>query len=80
MLKGKYIYKAGIDGDLTIEEQIEQVKTDSIRGGYSTRDFSASLRYDITRTVANIFGMRSYDRGQKYLVSAYWLSQLDFHC
>ena len=56
MLKGKYIYKAGIDGDMTIEEQIEQVKIDSIRGGYSTRDFSASLRYDITRTVANIFG------------------------
>ena len=43
MLKGKYIYKAGIDGDLTIEEQIEQVKTDSIRGGYSTRDFSSSF-------------------------------------
>ena len=56
MLKGKYIYKAGIDGDMTIEEQIEQVKIDSIRGGYSTRDFSASLRYDITRTVANTFG------------------------
>lgn len=56
MLKGKLIYKANINGDLTVEEQIEQVKLDSIRGSYTDRNFSDSLRYDITRTVANILG------------------------
>ncbi len=56
MLKGKLIYKANINGDLTVEEQIEQVKIDSIRGGYTNRNFSDSLRYEITRTVVNILG------------------------
>jgi hypothetical protein len=56
MLKGKIIYKSNINGDLTIEEQIEQVKLDSLRGGWTDKNFSESLKYDITRTVANIFG------------------------
>jgi len=56
ILKGKYKYKANINGDLTIEEQIEQVKDDAIHGGYCDRNFQEALRYDITRTVANIFG------------------------
>ena len=56
ILNGKYIYKANINGDLTLEQQIEQVKTDSLRAGYSDKNFQESLRYDITRTVANIFG------------------------
>ena len=56
MLKGKLIYKANINGDLTVEEQIEQVKLDSIRGSYADRNFSEALKYDVTRTVANIFG------------------------
>ena len=56
ILNGKYIYKANINGDMTLEQQIEQVKDDSIRAGYADRNFQESLRYDITRTVANIFG------------------------
>ena len=56
MLKGKIIYKSNINGDLTLEEQIEQVKLDSIRGGWTDRNFSDSLKYEITRTVSNIFG------------------------
>lgn len=56
MLTGKYTYKAHLDGSTTIEQQIEQVNRDSINGGYRNRDFSECLKYDITRTVANIFG------------------------
>lgn len=56
MLKAKLIYKANINGDLTVEEQIEQVKLDSITGGYTNRNFTDALKYDITRTVANILG------------------------
>lgn len=55
MITGKYIYKANIDGDLTIEQQIEQVKNDAIRGGYTNKKFEESLKYDVTRTVTNIF-------------------------
>lgn len=54
MLKGKLIYKANINGDLTVEEQIEQVKLESIAGGYSDRNFTEALKYDIIRTVFNI--------------------------
>jgi len=56
MLTGKYTYKAHLDGSTTIEQQIEQVNRDSINGGYRNKDFSECLKYDITRTVANIFG------------------------
>lgn len=56
MLKAKLIYKANINGDMTVEEQIEQVRLDSIAGGYTDRNFTDSLKYDITRTVANILG------------------------
>lgn len=56
MLKGKLIYKANINGDMTVEEQIEQVRLDSIAGGYTDRNFTECLKYDITRTVCNILG------------------------
>ena len=82
MLKGKFIYKAHLDGSTTIEQQIEQVNNDSIRGGYANRDFSECLKYDITRTVANIFGnsVITYDGNtdeycqslQSYLLDIYF--------
>lgn len=56
MLKAKLIYKANINGDMTVEEQIEQVKLDAISGGYTDRNFTESLKYDIIRTVCNILG------------------------
>ena len=55
MITGNYRYKANIDGELTVEQQIERVNLDAIRGGVSTNDFSEALKYDITRTVTNIF-------------------------
>lgn len=56
MLNAKLIYRADVNGDLTVEQQIEQAKNDSIKNGVTNRDFSISLKYDITRTVVNIFG------------------------
>lgn len=56
MIKGKYIYRASVDGDCTIEQQIEQVNSDSIHGYNRHHEFEEALKYDITRTVCNILG------------------------
>lgn len=53
---GKLIYKASLDGDVTVEQQIKQTNEDLLHNGTFTpkRKFEVSLRYDITRTVINI--------------------------
>lgn len=53
---GKLVYKASLDGDITVEQQIEQANEDLLHNGAFTpkRKFEVSLRYDITRTVINI--------------------------
>lgn len=53
---GKLVYKASLDGDITVEQQIEQANDDLLHNGAFTpkRKFEVSLRYDITRTVINI--------------------------
>jgi hypothetical protein len=57
MLKGKLIYRSNVNGDLTVEEQIERVKWDSLtEGRYVDRKFEDALRYDIVRTITNILG------------------------
>jgi hypothetical protein len=57
MLKGKLIYKSNVNGDLTVDEQIELVKWDSLtEGRYVDRKFEDALRYDIVRTIMNVFG------------------------
>jgi hypothetical protein len=56
MIKGKYIYKAHVDGDCTLEQQIEQVNSDSIHGYNVHHKFEEALKYDVTRTVCNILG------------------------
>ena len=90
ILSGKYIYKANINGDMTLEQQIEQVKDDSIRAGYSDKNFQEALRYDITRTVANIFGNSDIKYNgsndtfcnslQKHLLQIYFTLHDNGHC
>lgn len=59
----KLIYKANLDGDVTVEQQITIAENESIKSGtYSngtSRKFEIALRYDITRTVINILSNTS---------------------
>jgi len=53
---GKTVYRASIDGDLTVEQQIQEAEIE-LRHGHPlshSRKFQIALRYDITRTVINI--------------------------
>jgi len=61
MKSGKLIYKADIDGDLTVEQQIIEADYDSRKGSERSREwkFEFALRYDITRTVINILSNSS---------------------
>jgi len=65
MKQGKLIYKASVDGDLTVEQQIYEAERDSITNGISViqRKFEVSLRYEITRTVINILSNASIKYG-----------------
>ena len=56
MKYGKLVYKANIDGDISVEQQIIEAEAE-LRNGHSfesSRKFQISLRYDITRTIINI--------------------------
>lgn len=56
MKQGKLIYRASVDGDLTVEQQITDAEIE-LRHGHpvsQSRKFQISLRYDITRTIINI--------------------------
>lgn len=61
----KLIYKADIDGDITIEQQIIEATNDSIHGASRAHEwrFEFALRYDITRTVINILSNSSIKYG-----------------
>jgi len=61
MKSAKLIYKAGLDGDCTIEQQIIEAENDSIRGVSHSinRQFEKALIYDLTRTVTNILSNAS---------------------
>ena len=61
MKTGKLIYKADIDGNLTVEQQIVEAECDSRHGEARNREykFEIALRYDITRTVCNILSNAS---------------------
>lgn len=67
MKQGKIIYKADIDGNLTVEQQITEAERDSPRGVEASREykFEIALRYDITRTVCNILSNASIKYGGK---------------
>lgn len=67
MKQGKLIYKADIDGNLTVEQQITEAEKDSRRGAEASREykFEIALRYDITRTVCNILSNASIKYGGK---------------
>lgn len=67
MKQGKLIYKADIDGNLTVEQQITEAEIDSRRGAEASREykFEIALRYDITRTVCNILSNASIKYGGK---------------
>lgn len=67
MKQGKLIYKADIDGNLTVEQQITEAERDSLRGVEASREykFEIALRYDITRTVCNILSNASIKYGGK---------------
>ena len=57
MKYGKLVYKANVDGDVSVEQQIIEAESE-LRHGHAiehSRKFQISLRYDITRTVINIF-------------------------
>lgn len=60
---GKLIYKANLDGDVTVEQQITIAENESINSGSyynnTSRKFEIALRYDITRTVINILANAS---------------------
>lgn len=58
MIVGKIKYKANVEtGDVTLEQQIEEVKDDSIKAGRNVdRKFEETLKYDLARTVTNILG------------------------
>lgn len=57
----KLTYKANLDGDCTIEQQIVEAENDSIRGVSQTvnRKFEKALIYELTRTVTNILSNAS---------------------
>lgn len=61
MKSAKLIYKASLDGDVTVEQQIIDAETDLIKGVSHSREmkFEYALRYDITRTVINILSNSS---------------------
>lgn len=61
MKSAKLIYKASLDGDVTVEQQIIDAENDSIKGSSHSREmkFEYALRYDITRTVINILSNSS---------------------
>lgn len=65
MKLAKLIYKANIDGDLTVEQQISNADYDSRKGAQRSREwrFEFALRYDITRTVINILSNSSIKYG-----------------
>lgn len=77
MYKAKRIYKANMDGDMTITDQIEKIKELSINGLGLDKHFESSLKYDITRTVTNILSNASilYD-GQRTVFSNSIVSHL----
>jgi len=58
---GKIVYKANLDGDCTIEQQIIEAEHDSIHGVHVSvnRRFEKALIYDLTRTVCNILSNAS---------------------
>lgn len=83
-LYGKLVYKAHVDGSYTVEQQIEQAKHDALTHGrcLESKKFEQSLKYDVTRTVANILSNASIKyRGsqtplteslQRYLVEIFF--------
>lgn len=58
---GKIIYKANLEGDCTIEQQIIEAKNDALNGVHESvnRKFEKALVYDLTRTVCNILSNAS---------------------
>jgi len=52
----KLIYKASVDGSISVEQQISEAEIESRLGRSldTSKQFEKSLRYDITRTVCNI--------------------------
>lgn len=67
MKTAKLIYKASADGDVTVEQQIINAEVDSLTSGLYNRDedFEISLKYEITRTITNIFSNASIFYGGK---------------
>ena len=61
MKTAKLIYRASVDGDVTVEQQIINAEVDSLTSGLYNRDenFEISLKYEITRTITNIFSNAS---------------------
>ena len=60
-LYGKLVYTANCNGDLTVEQQISLAQHDAVTNGrcLESKKFEQSLKYDITRTVANILSNAS---------------------
>ena len=58
---GKIVYKANLDGDCTVEQQIIEAEHDALHGVHVSvnRRFEKALIYDLTRTVCNIFSNAS---------------------
>jgi hypothetical protein len=55
MLQAKAVYKSNINGDTTIEQQIEEADYLSRKGAkYTSRKFEQALQYEVTRVVINI--------------------------
>ena len=61
MKSAKLIYRASVDGDVTVEQQIIDAENAAINGVSTSRQmkFEYALRYDITRTVINILSNSS---------------------
>jgi len=84
MKQGKLIYRADLEGNLTVEQQIIEADNDAFRNSDRTKEyrFEAALRYDITRTVCNILSNASIKYGpdtnpfceslQKHLVDIFF--------
>lgn len=73
MIQAKAIYKADINGDVSVIQQIEEVKDLSIRGGdMQSKQFEVSLLYEVTREVVNILSNATitYDAKQTALTAS----------
>ena len=92
MKTAKLIYKANLDGDCTIEQQIIEAENDSINGVSISvnRQFEKALVYDLTRTVTNILSNASikYQGGstpltesiEKYLIDIFFTLHKNGKC